>query len=327
MTDQENEDIGQAALLLHSLLSPDMFERAKMLESGETVLVHYTSAENAVNIISGGEFWLRNVRCMNDYSEVEHGVRLMLNVFHAEDSKRRDRLIQLCDQIAVGAATEAIDAFDRWKVELPAGTFIGCLSEHNPKDELGRLSMWRAYASGAGVAIVMNNTPFTAVTDDLKAYSLPILYLSDAEFGSALDKCLDGMEGNLNSLKHLNKDALSAIVFWWLIFLSVSLKHPAFAEEREWRVIYLPVLEESPVIKQAVESINRLPQLVQKIPLKHDPSVGLHGADVPSLIRELIVRPSEFPLVIRDALVTALRDAQVEGPEDKVRVSWIPLRS
>lgn len=125
--------------------------------------------------------------------------------------------MELCDQIATGAAEEAITAFDNWKIHLPAGAFIGCLSEHDPADELGRLSMWRAYASGAGVAIVMNNTPFIAETDERKAFSLPVLYLSDVKFGEAIDKALDGIEGHVSALKHLNKEALTHIIFWWLI--------------------------------------------------------------------------------------------------------------
>lgn len=186
--------------------------------------------------------------------------------------------------------------------------------------------MWRAYASGAGVAIVMNNTPFIAETDELKAYSLPVRYFSDAAFGAEIDKYLDGMEANLRTLRHLDKDTLAHIIFWWLIFLSVSLKHPAFSEEREWRVIYLPALDRSPVIEEALETIGGLPQIVQKIPLRDDKAVGLHGADIPNLIQMLIVGPSEFPLVIRDALLTAMREAKVDAPNDKVRVSWIPLR-
>ena len=319
-------DVVQAAILLHSLLSPDMHARTQHLESGKTVLVHYTSAENAVRIIRGGEFWLRNVRCMNDYSEVQHGIALILNVFHAEQSKRRDRLLSLCDQISPGAALNAIAAFDQWKTELPAGAFIGCLSEHDPNDELGRLSMWRAYASGAGVAIVMNSTPFLAETDELKAYSVPVLYLSDTEFGAAIDSCLDNIEANLSGLKNLDETAVTHVIFWWLIFLAVSLKHPAFKEEQEWRVVYLPVIERSPIIEEALEAVQGLPQLIQKIPLKDDPSVGLHAADVPNLLRLLIIGPTEFPLVIRDALVAAMREANVSSPEEKVRISWIPLR-
>lgn len=186
--------------------------------------------------------------------------------------------------------------------------------------------MWRAYANGAGVALVMNNTPFVATTDELKAYSVPVLYLTDVEFGEALDSCLDSVEANAANFKGLQPDTITNIVFWWLIFLAVSLKHPAFQEEREWRVIYLPPIARSPVIHEAVESIGGVPQIVQKIPLKHDPSVGLHGADVPSLLASVIIGPSEFPLVIRDALIAAMREAKVGDPESKVLISWIPLR-
>ena len=323
----DRQRIVDSARLLHSLLSPDLFARMARLQTGEMAVAHYTSAENAIRIISGKEFWLRNVRCMNHYSEVQHGVSQILSVFHAEESKRRDRLLALCDRVVPGAAAAAIESFDSWKGELPAGAFIGCLSDHDPKDQLGRLSMWRAYASGAGVAIVMNNTPFIAETDELKAYSLAVLYLSDAEFGDAIDKCLDGVEANLEKLIQLDADSLTGIISWWLIFLSVSLKHPAFKEEQEWRIIYLPIIARSPVIVEAVETIGGLPQIVQKIPLKHDPSVGLHGADIPNLVRSVIVGPTEFPLVIREALIAAMRDAKVTDPEQKVLISWIPLRN
>ena len=41
-------------------------------------LAHYTSAENALNIISGQTMWLRNAAVMNDHSEIEHG-RAIIN--------------------------------------------------------------------------------------------------------------------------------------------------------------------------------------------------------------------------------------------------------
>lgn len=323
----EDTDVGQAALLLYSLLSPDIVARSKRLETGETALVHYTSGSGALSIIRSGEFWLRNVRCMNDHSEVQHGVRLIINTFLADGSKRRDRLISLGDKIAPGAAAAAIGSFDQWKEHLPEGAFIGCLSEHDPADDLGRLSMWRAYSSGSGVALVLNKTPFVAETNELKAYTVPVLYFSDTEFAAAIDRSLDSIEASLEQLSALPKETLRHILFWWLTFLSVSLKHRAFQEEREWRVIYLPNLDRSPVILENVEPVNGIPQLVQKIPLRNAPHQGLHGADIPSLLDRIIIGPSEFPLVIRDALIAAMRDAHVIEPADKVRISWIPLRA
>lgn len=48
-------------------------------------LAHYTSAENALNIINGETMWLRNAGVMNDHSEIEHG----RGILHAPWSCRR----------------------------------------------------------------------------------------------------------------------------------------------------------------------------------------------------------------------------------------------
>ena len=54
-----------------------------------------------------------------------------------------------------------------WQFE----TYISCLSLHEPwEDRIGRLSMWRAYGD---VALIINNTPLTAVTDRLGVYLDP----------------------------------------------------------------------------------------------------------------------------------------------------------
>ena len=37
---------------------------------------HYTSADTAIKIIRTRELWMRNVRTMNDFSEVKHGLEL-----------------------------------------------------------------------------------------------------------------------------------------------------------------------------------------------------------------------------------------------------------
>jgi hypothetical protein len=44
--------------------------------------------------------------------------------------------------------------------------------------------------------------------------------------------------------------------------MSVSLKHPGFYEEREWRIIYFPEMERSSVIEEAVASVRGVPQII-----------------------------------------------------------------
>lgn len=320
-------DPQSAVELLFSILSPGMKAEAAKLAAGEYQLVHYTSAENALNIIKSERFWLRNVRCMNDYSEIQHGIRLLLSVFNENDNVRINRLISIFDKGPSGPAKSAIDAFNSWIPSLPDNTFIGCLSLFDPNDNFGRLSMWRAYsANRAGVALVMNSQPFLAETDELKVYSLPVAYLSDVEFAEGIDRCLEALESSRATIEKLEPALVQNLIFWWLLCLAVGLKHPAFVEEKEWRVIYLPSMGKSPVIEQAVESVGGLPQVVQKIPLKDDPQNGLHGADIPQLINKILIGPTEFPLVLRDAFIAALSLKGVSEAEGKVSISFIPLR-
>lgn len=317
----------EAAEKLFTVLYPEVKERRSAIDDGKRQLVHYTSAENALNIINGQQFWLRNVKCMNDFMEVQHGIDLLLRTFHAEHSLRRNRLYQLCDKIAEGAAKSAIDEFDRWMPSLPHSIYIGCLSEFDPDDHLGRLSMWRAYGSpGSSVALVMNSEPFTAETDILKAFSVPVLYLSDGEFLDRTDRMLDELEKNIDQFSLLNPDALREIIFYWLIFLASSLKHCGFREEQEWRILYVPSLQKSPTILESVECIRGIPQIVQKIPLEDAPEKGLHGASIAKLIECLVIGPTEYPSVLAGAFERALHSRGVADAMQRIRISDIPLR-
>ncbi len=305
---------------------------ADKLRNGSHHLVHYTSGENALNIINRREFWLRNVRCMNDYREVDHGIETLIQILSRENgAARRERLIAAIDRIAPGVAKKAIDDFDAWSHTLRNQTYIGCLSLIPVDDNLGRLSMWRAYCpNDAGVALVMKATPFLAETDILNAYSIPVSYLSNEEFSADIDQTISLVESQVASLKPIPEekwDDLKSNILWLFISIALGLKHPAFAEEEEWRVFFIPTMFPSGTIIEGVTSVRGIPQIVQKIPLLNDESKGLHGADIPSLIERVIVGPTEYPLVIRDALSAALFGAGVENPDAKIFFSNIPLRA
>ena len=267
---------------LFAILSPNLVEEARKLETGESQLVHYTTAENAVNIIRSKTFWLRNVRCMNDYSEVQHGINLLFKVFGGPDNASINKLYAALDQIAPGAAKRAVDRFNEWMPKLPDITFIGCLSQADMDESTGRLSMWRAYSTpNSGVALVLDKAPFIAETDALAAYSLPVAYLTDEQFLAGIEACLNALEGLVPALVGIEAAVIEETVFWWLLCMAVGCKHPGFHEEREWRIIYIPEMWKSQVILQTVETIRGLPQIVQKIPLIDDPGNGL-GSQPPN---------------------------------------------
>lgn len=312
---------------LFAAMAPDMLRSQQRVASGETKLVHYTSAQNAMSIFKNSEFWLRNVKCMNDYSEVEHGISLLVNAFSEDNGARRARFFGIFDRIAPGSAEKAVSAFDSWLPQLPYQVFIGCLSEFDKNDPHGRLSMWRAYTqAGAGVALVMNHEPFLAETDLLGAYSVPVLYLGDGNFTPWLDGVLDLLDQTIEQYAELPPERIEGRIFFWLVLLAVGLKHPAFAEEREWRIISIPNMYPTSVISDHVEAISGIPQIVLKIPLQHNEEVGLHHADIPSLVHKVLIGPSDFPMTLFQAFQQLLRDAGDQKADEKVEVTYIPLR-
>lgn len=324
---QDKFEPQDASQLLLSVLSPNSFQEAERFAQDHVDLVHYTTAENAINILRGREFWLRSVRTMNDFMEVEHGKAMLLEAFSGDGKERINRLCNALDQIHVGAARKAVDLFNDWMPKIADTAYIGCLSLAEVTETRGRLSMWRGYsAPSVGVCIVMNKTPFLAESNLLKAYSVPVAYLTSEQFLEGVDHSLSVIEAQIESFKELSEDDIIATIFWWFLAMSVSLKHPGFYEEREWRIIYFPEMERSGVIEEAVASVRGVPQIIQKIPLRDDEAVGLHGASPNSLIKKLIVGPSEYATTVRAALIQQLRDADVDEPEEKVTISDIPLR-
>lgn len=317
----------QAAQLLMGILSPDAVAEAEKLKDGTSELIHYTTAENAINILKSRTFWLRNARCMNDFLEVQHGLDLLLKVFGGPENPRVLRLYSILDRLSPGEAKTAVETFNTWIPRLPDITFIGCLSLAEVSESTGRLSMWRAYSSqNAGVALILDTSPFLAETDSLKAYSMPVAYLTDEQFALRIDNCLEALDGVVATLGKVPEFFVNYTVFWWLLSMAVSLKHPAFIEEREWRIVYFPEMHKSQIIEEAVETIRGIPQVVQKIPLLHDEENGLIGANPENLLKKIIVGPSEFPLVIKEAFASVLTGMGIENPSDRISVSFIPLR-
>lgn len=70
--------------LLVSSVCPELANARSKLAAGELSFVHYTSAESAYAMLSSESVFLRNVRYMNDWQEVDYGRNLLLEIYHSE---------------------------------------------------------------------------------------------------------------------------------------------------------------------------------------------------------------------------------------------------
>lgn len=206
--------------------------------SQKPLLAHYTSIEVLEKIVRTNEIWLSNPLFMNDLEEVRFGLnesqRLVMESKEIAqacgDSARvdvfRDAFIHYYSQFA---STQALDVY------------VLCLSEHDPANLDGLLSMWRGYGgNGHGAAIVF---------DSSKINNLPTssFILAKVHYGSGPDriawiKSKIGEFVALFSMASIETSDLPAAAFQLFQrfkLFSLFSKHLGFGEEAEWRVVYL----------------------------------------------------------------------------------------
>ncbi len=296
-------------------------------------LVHYTTAEAALNIIRTKRFWMRNTNCMSDYSEVQHGFDI-LNCFFADKAKK-ESFTEALDGCISGVAAEAITAFNNsWK-DIRLNSYIACLSEHqDSEDSNGRLSMWRAFGGTATRIGIVLNIPYTLSILPLNIIFSSVAYFSESKAQEDLEKVIENVRANREYLQTIDRDALVKLVFLTFLFRVVCLKHEGFHEEREWRAIYaptlgayLPTLGPSRLMESSTEVVSGVPQVVYKVPLDASSSDQIADLDFAQIFDHLIIGPTPYPWPIYDAFVDELTKAGVANSTERVRVSGIPIRA
>lgn len=309
---------------LEDIFMPHIAKGKRQVSDDGNQYIHYTSAENALNILNSQQLWLRNPSCMNDYMEIAHGHQMLLKFFRNEDN--RNKFVSAIDEYEEGIAQQIFDSFDEWWEKIKHDTFIASISVH-PKDEdqHGRLSMWRAYGSESGkAALILNNPPQRS--PKLSVIMSPAAYFTEKELEIELLEIISAINENIDYLKTLQKETVFGTVIAALIILAVCLKHPGFKEEQEWRLIYLPTMvPNNNWLVREVETIGGIPQVVYKLPLKNNEELEIAGLSIPELIDKVLIGPTQYPLAMFDAFYETLVSLGVD--DANVVISGIPLRT
>lgn len=297
------------------------------LTNVEMGFVHYTTAEAALNIIQTKRIWMRNTTCMADYREVEHGFNLLRKFF--SDENKRKSFIDALDLSVPGAAKEAISSFDAWWNTIRYNTFITSISEHDDEEnEHGRLSMWRAFGGQTGrVALVFKFPFYTGAADALQLMFSPVAYLKESQVEEVFHEVVANIRREQAFLATVPRANIVGTVFRTLLAGVTCLKHEGFKEEREWRAIYSPKIFKSSLIDEVTKVVNGVPQQIHEIPLDESKSPELAGLELARIFDQLIIGPSQFPIVMAQAFVDALTRAGVPDAAQRVRASLIPIRS
>jgi hypothetical protein len=311
-------------LQIMNVLFPHAYgERQRVIDQG-IKLAHYASAETGIQILKNQEFWLRDSRCMNDFREVHHGLTLLEAFFR--DASRNAAFVTAVNAVHAGVGEEVIRKFFDWKAMLWAGTYIMCMSEHRDKldEKYGRLSMWRAYGRAAGGIAIVMNVPMGNTDTNFHVFLSPVAYKDE------IDSDMSAIIGNMGAARQLlgsiPRDEFLNRLFSMLVMAAVCLKHPGFHEEREWRLVYLPLTWQSEFVKEAYEPIAGVPQCVYKLKFSEAVRAGHLEADPVKLIDRVIIGPTAYPGTVTDQVFQALRSLGFTQPGDHLETSYIPLR-
>lgn len=300
-------------------------------------VAHYTTADVAMSIIDEKKLWMRNARCMNDYMEVKHGWQMLENAFSDNSSSSLRK--------SMSAIMDALNEFDpTLKLKIPGilydnreqilnNTFTTSFTLHT-KNEIqnGRLSMWREYSQGSvGVALVFNNDVFFQSGENIGVYGGIVSYLSEYSFGEKLKYILKKIEENENIIFGKirdNKDYLEHYFKYMLLDIAFFCKNPGFIEEKECRMIHNKFLyPNSFKLGDDVRTIRGVPQTIKTIPLEPFDKSGVNGAEVGKVLKRLIIGPTQYPDIVRDALIKKLEKNNIGHSEIEIMTSDIPLRT
>lgn len=307
----------------YEIFFPNAAREYALAKENNIRFVHYTSAECAYKIIDGEQAWMRKSSTMNDLSEVRHGFRTI------ENSIKNPIFKDTLNKIFPELFEEVYDAFKGHETCLIDETYVFSVSVHGSTDQdedlLGRLSMWRAYGQGNGIALVLNSAPFMSEDDDLGVFTSPVMYGNASKVDNELLNILANINKNIDLIRSIDRQHILYAILQALCFGATSLKHPGFKEEQEWRVLYNEIFSNLGLVKPTIEMeiIGGIPQKVIKIDLKEEVVPGLGVKD---FINKILIGPTAHSKTLRESFINLLERKGVEQAEKKVVVSDIPLR-
>jgi len=203
-------------------------------------LYHYTGIGSVLGMAQSQVIWASHAYYLNDSQEVVHACQILQD--HIEPrlifGNRPDTEIQFLKQLS-----KWIKTFN----QNPYNIFIFSLSEEN-----SLLSQWRSYTPhGKGVSVGFSPNTIRSIAEDSEAVLVKCAY-EPAQQNEIIHSLLEKILITFNTRKatiDLSSEHIDNLYFGFLEefrqdFLRVLciIKHPAFKEEKEWRIIsrYFP---------------------------------------------------------------------------------------
>jgi hypothetical protein len=268
------------------------------------VLYHYTSAEGFLGILRSREMWSTNLLYLNDASEFSHANQVLALELDTTPLKLRPN---------AGTFSMSIPAYSK---DLRLDHFVSSFCED--KDLLGQ---WRGYGPGAGYSVGFPSSVLGLIVTSPENNDRGACTLRKVKYDLDQQKLMirariDALNGILEPIAddlapRSDAEFLRLVLLWNQIAASFHptlalMKHAAFEEEKEWRLVR--------TLWKPIVPNERWPVQFRRIRGKLAPYVALKWSlpeasplNEPRGLREVWCGPSASPdltdKVVRDLLI------------------------
>ena len=269
---------------------------------------HYTSGDAILGILKNKELWASHILFQNDKKEAVHAYEILETVLKEKKN----------DFLQHGLNIEKLYEF----IKVFKGQDTFTLSFSEKKDDLNQ---WRSYAN-TKPAYCIGFSP-----EDLRQIDINenIKHNKSSKIRTIFFKCIYDEETQKKMIENLldyvlekkvrnqkipvTEDAIYGYILHDFLIMSVLFKHPAFAEEKEWRLFFSPVVHE--LINIRMGKTNFIPYI--KVPLEYN------------YIKELVIGPcdDEEHILNSTKYVCSFFSEKMSRKYDwKIETSTVPYR-
>ncbi len=282
-------------------------------------LYHYTSQRGLLSIISNKCIWATNIQYLNDATEFAYA---------------KDLVIKEVQSLLESEVTDDIKVFLVYFMKLVSSSSRGvsiCTCSFSTKGD--QLSQWNGYCpdgNGFSIGFDFNSPDLRTLLEEQHFVLLPCIYKPDEQLETIRAFIQRYRENYQNQPQESNQSARISATLTDLptefLKLAPQLKHPAFTQENEWRLISGPILPNDERLRFRQGKSMLIPYIDVKLARDHEPMY----------ISEVIVGPTPHRSLSRESLRGYLTSSNVSGPflsaqsgkgVPNIRRSRIPYRA
>ena len=199
------------------------------------ILYHYTDQEGLLGIIGKKEIWASHTQYLNDQREFQHAIGLV-----------QDELSQMIQRVNPQARPFVEEMSKRMDEHARMESVNVCVCSFSEEGDF--LSQWRAYGDGvAKFSIGFSGAMLRQVSNQMKCWLVPCLYCERKQRELVQTLLQDVLRENMTVAPpgDVENEGMSlprgGNLISYLNRYAPILKHEAFSEEREWRIVTRPL--------------------------------------------------------------------------------------